>query len=81
MGKVTVVDVRTKEEFMSGHLEGSTNIPLNEVPEKVEEFKQMSQPITLVCKSGYRSGEAVNYLKRFGIDCINGGGWTNLIEE
>ncbi len=77
----TVVDVRTVEEFKQGHLEGSINIPLNEVPERVEEFKQLSQPVTLVCKSGYRSGEATNYLKQFGIDCTNGGGWTDLLEK
>lgn len=76
-----VVDVRTTEEFADGHLEGSINIPLNEVPERVEEFKQMQQPITLVCKSGYRSGEATTYLKQFGIDCENGGGWTDLLED
>ncbi len=81
MRKVNVVDVRTKEEFRNGHLEGSTNIPLNEVPENIEEFKKMNPPITLVCKSGYRSGEAVNYLRQFGIDCINGGGWTNLLDD
>lgn len=76
-----VVDVRTTEEFEDGHLEGSINIPLHEVPERLEEFKQMPQPITLVCKGGYRSGEASNYLKQFDIDCENGGGWTGLLED
>lgn len=76
-----VVDVRTVEEFNDDHLEGSINIPLNEVPERVEEFKQMNQPLILVCKSGYRSGEAANYLKKFGVDCENGGGWTDLLED
>ncbi len=79
MENKTVVDVRSVEEFNSGHLEGSINIPLQEVPEKIEAFKQMKQPIILCCKSGYRSGEAMNFLRNQGIDCENGGGWTDLI--
>ena len=35
MEKKTIVDVRSIEEFKSGHVEGSINIPLQEVPEKV----------------------------------------------
>jgi rhodanese-related sulfurtransferase len=79
MEKRTVVDVRSVEEFNSGHLEGSINIPLQEVPERLEEFKQMEQPIILCCKSGYRSGQAMQYLRQLEIDCENGGGWTDLI--
>ncbi|MBR9830983.1 rhodanese-like domain-containing protein [Acidiluteibacter ferrifornacis] len=79
MEKKTIVDVRSIEEFKSGHVEGSINIPLQEVPEKVEEFKTMEKPIILCCKSGYRSEQAMLYLRQFGIDCENGGGWTDLI--
>ena len=40
-GKATIVDVRTPVEFMAGHVAGSKNIPLNEVPMRIEEFKTM----------------------------------------
>ena len=37
----TLVDVRTESEFQSGNVPGSINIPLHEVPERVEEFKAL----------------------------------------
>ena len=39
-GTATIVDVRSREEFQSGHVAGSINIPLQEVPTKVEELKK-----------------------------------------
>ena len=58
----TVVDVRSVGEFMGGNAPGSANIPLNEVPERMEEFKAMKQPLVLCCASGNRSGQATSYL-------------------
>ncbi len=75
---MTVVDVRTPEEFMGGNVAGSKNIPLNEVPHRVEEFKAMSTPIVLCCASGNRSGQATNYLQAQGVDCSNGGSWLDV---
>lgn len=71
----TIIDVRTPAEFMGGHVAGSINIPLNEIPTKVDEIKAMEQPIILCCASGNRSGQATMFLKQFGIDCSNGGSW------
>jgi phage shock protein E len=76
--KGTVVDVRTREEFMGGHVEGSINIPLNEVPEKVNEFKKMAAPVVLCCASGGRSGNAQQYLSQLGVDCVNAGSWLSV---
>ena len=33
-----LVDVRTPEEFAARHLEGAVNIPLNELPERLDEL-------------------------------------------
>lgn len=71
----TIIDVRTPAEFMGGHVAGSINIPLNEIPTKVDEIKAMEQPIILCCASGNRSGQATMFLKQFGIECANGGSW------
>jgi len=72
-----IVDVRTREEFMGGHVADSINIPLNEVPQRLEEFKMMAH-IILCCASGARSQQATNFLKQNGIDCINGGSWLSV---
>jgi rhodanese-related sulfurtransferase len=73
-----IIDVRTPEEFMGGHVAGSINIPLNEIPNRLEEFKSISDKIILCCASGNRSGQAAYFLGDHEIDCINGGPWTQV---
>lgn len=75
---MTIVDVRTPAEFAGGNVAGSINIPLNEVMDRVEEFKTMATPVVLCCASGGRSGQATQYLSAQGIDCKNGGGWLDV---
>lgn len=74
----TIVDVRSPMEFQGGHVAGSVNIPLQEVPDRVEEFANMKQPLLLCCASGNRSGQAVAYLRAQGVECENGGGWMEV---
>lgn len=73
-----IIDVRTREEFMGGHVAGSRNIPLLEIMEHEEDFKNMKQPIIFCCASGARSGQAADYFKQKGIDCENGGSWLSV---
>ena len=75
---VSIVDVRTPMEYMGGHVMGSINIPLQEIPERVEEFRNLNGPIVLCCASGARSSSAVSFLREKGIACENGGAWTNV---
>ncbi|MBK6905413.1 MAG: rhodanese-like domain-containing protein [Saprospirales bacterium] len=71
-----IIDVRETWEFQAGHVEGSFNMPLGEVPGRVKEFLDMQGPIILVCASGNRSGMAANFLSARGIlKVFNGGGW------
>ena len=74
----TVVDVRSYEEFMGGNVAGSINIPLNEIPERVEELKNMKSPLILCCASGNRSGQAQHFLSQHGIECHNVGSWLDV---
>ena len=77
----TIVDVRTEVEFNSGNIDGSINIPLDEVLDRVEELKAM-QPIVMCCLSGGRSGQATAYLKSSGCeDVYNGGGWEMVSSQ
>lgn len=73
-----VVDVRSKEEFNSGHAKGSVNIPLNRLDAELGKIKKMKQPILLCCASGMRSASATSKLKGLGIDCHNAGSWTSI---
>jgi len=74
----TVIDVRSPEEYMGGHVAGSLNIPLQDITNHVEEIKAMPKPIMLCCASGNRSGQATAYLKSMGVDCQNGGSWFDI---
>jgi len=71
----TIVDVRTPGEFMGGNVAGSINIPLHEVPQRMDELKNLKQPLVLCCASGNRSGQAHRYLAQEGIECCDGGSW------
>ncbi|PCI35828.1 MAG: sulfurtransferase [Flavobacteriaceae bacterium] len=73
-----IIDVRTVAEFNGGHVAGSKNIVLDTIPAKVAEIKAMNKKIVACCKSGGRSGQATDFLKKHGIDCINGGSWQNV---
>jgi rhodanese-related sulfurtransferase len=73
-----VVDVRTPEEFAYGHVLGSINIPLHEIPSRLEEIRSMNRPLVLCCASGNRSGQATAYLRGHGIECENGGSWLDV---
>ncbi len=75
--EATIIDVREPYEFELGCVEGSVNIPLGQVPGKIEEFKNMKKPLVLCCASGNRSGQAVQFLEANGVeDIYNGGGWN-----
>ncbi|WP_372802135.1 rhodanese-like domain-containing protein [Lutibacter sp.] len=73
-----VIDVRTIDEFKSGHVTGSKNMVLNSIPAKVEEIKALNKKVIAVCRSGARSGQATSFLKQQGVDIINGGPWQNV---
>lgn len=73
-----VVDVRTPEEFGTGHVKGSVNIPLDEIPDQVTQLKTFTK-IVVCCRSGGRSGSAMQYLNREGFtNIVNGGSWQNV---
>lgn len=62
ISKVTLVDVRTKEEAMLGSIPGAKNIPLDELRERMNEIPQ-DLPVFLFCSVGLRGYLASNILK------------------
>jgi rhodanese-related sulfurtransferase len=63
---------------MGGHVAGSINIPLQTIPERVEELKGLHSSLILCCASGNRSGQAQYFLSQQGLDCHNGGSWLDV---
>ena len=69
-----MIDVRTLEEFESGHIEDSSNIEWQEISSITDNINK-DQKIYLYCRSGRRSQNATNILIDLGYkDVTNLGG-------
>jgi phage shock protein E len=73
-----IIDVRNPNEFRQGHIQGSKNIPVNEIRSKVEMIRKWNKPVITVCLSGGRSAAAKSVLSAAGIEVYNGGPWYSL---
>ena len=67
LGNVQVLDVRTKEEFDEGHLDGAKQIDIKKdnFLETAETVLDKSKTIAVYCRSGKRSAEAAKRLLSF----------------
>jgi rhodanese-related sulfurtransferase len=73
-----LVDVRTPQEVAEGGVDGATNIPLNELEQRLAEFDGKGQ-IVVFCRSGSRSGQAKTILEKNGYtNVVNGGTWQQV---
>jgi rhodanese-related sulfurtransferase len=65
----TVIDVRSPAEHAGGHIEGSLNIPLPHLDERLAEIPA-DRPAVVHCEGGYRSAIAASLLQKFGHDDV-----------
>jgi MFS family permease len=63
---VRVVDVRSPEEFASGHLPEAVNIPLTELLDRARSWSPKERIITVCAKGGGRSAQAAQVLRDMG---------------
>ena len=68
---ITVIDVRTPEEYADGHIEGATLIDFYE-PTFAEQLAELERDGTylLYCRSGNRSGQAASIMDELGFDQV-----------
>mgnify|MGYP000666104674 FL=1 len=82
---VLLFDVRTMDEFNSGHLKGSINIDFYEEKLFDKFFKKVnkSKPIYIYCRSGNRSKKSSEKLKNLGFVKVFDleGGYKNWIKK
>lgn len=71
-----LLDVRTPEEFASGHIHGAVNVPLDVLGNRLSEVPT-DQPIVVYCRSGNRSAQASQLLARAGYTNIYDMGGLN----
>ncbi len=60
-----ILDVRSEKEYAIVHLEGSHNIPLTHLRERIAEIP-VDRPVVVHCEGGYRSAIAVSLLCQAG---------------
>jgi phage shock protein E len=60
-----LIDVRSTDEFKSGHIKGAINIPLNRLAEIQKKYKK-EDSLVFYCASGMRSGAAKSQAKNMG---------------
>jgi rhodanese-related sulfurtransferase len=73
-----ILDVRTKNEFQSGHIKGAVNIPVQTLGSNLSKLKK-DRPIITCCASGMRSASAKSILQSNGFNEVyNGGSWASL---
>ena len=66
-----LIDVSSKKEFARGHIDGSINIPVDEIRNRLNEITvEKDYPIYVNCQSGVRSYIAIRILQ--------GNGYTNV---
>lgn len=66
-----VLDIRNPGEWATKHIDGSVNIPLNHLQDRIDEIPR-DRRVAVHCAGGYRSSIAASILHQYGI--------TNLIE-
>lgn len=72
---VTLIDVRSREEFAQGHAEGARNIPVQELAQRLDEIDRAA-PVAVYCRSGRRSATAAQLLSASGFGPVTDlGGW------
>jgi sulfur-carrier protein adenylyltransferase/sulfurtransferase len=67
--KVTLLDVREPNEWAISDLPGSVKIPLGTLPQRLDELPPQ-EDIVVYCRTGGRSGNAVQFLRQKGFDRV-----------
>jgi len=71
IGDYFLLDVRTKQEFDTGHIEKAVNIPLDRIASDIGKImKHKDKRLLIYCLSGARSASAASYLDNAGIESI-----------
>ena len=79
--KHTLLDVREPKEFAISALEGSLDIPMGDVPGRVDDLPR-DETLVVICRTGNRSGQVVSWLRDQGFgNATNLGGGINAWAE
>ena len=66
-----LLDVRERDEWDAGHVDGAVWIPLSEVPGRLDGAARVRTRWYIICRSGNRSGRCAMWLNGQGVDSVN----------
>ena len=75
--EVILLDVREPYEVEICHVKGSLFIPMNEIPQKLEQLDK-EKNYAVMCHSGVRSLHVSNYLNSQGFSAMNVSGGLDM---
>ena len=77
------IDVRSAEEFNTGHLQDAVNIPHDQILARIQAVSpDKNAPVNLYCRSGRRAEAALTELKNAGYTNVtNHGGYEDLVKK
>ena len=79
-GNPMIVDVRSNEEYLAGHLPNAVNVPYDEISKLIKIAPDKSQAIFLYCHSGRRAAIAETELSKLGYSQLyNGESYQKLL--
>jgi len=61
-----ILDVRARDEFERGHVDGARHAFLGTLREHIDELPDKNAPVALICRTGYRSTVAASVLEQYG---------------
>ncbi|ASK31084.1 hypothetical protein CEY12_13630 [Chryseobacterium sp. T16E-39] len=73
---VTLVDVRVPEQYKEGTAKNAINIPLADIQSNIGSLK--GKKVVVFCNKGIQADQAVQILKKNGVDVYDGTSWKNV---
>lgn len=79
----TVIDVREIDEYASGHVEGSINIPLSQFSNSPDRLAQIPKDADIIvyCRGGLRAEQAKSILNDLGYNNVTNGINTEEVKK
>ncbi|UNU74035.1 rhodanese-like domain-containing protein [Moraxella nasovis] len=81
--KGTWIDVRSPQEYAEGHLQGATNITVEDIADQIHTVQpNKDAQVNLYCRSGRRAEAARGILTQLGYtNVVNHGAFNDLAEK
>ena len=75
--RAVVLDVRSPEEYVDGHIEGARNVPVSRIQTTPRQVPALDTPLFVYCLSGARSAQACRFLTQMGYTSVTDMGGIN----